>query len=118
MPHAPRAKRGYIAGASPTAKNVAALFMRREEMLNEEQKAYIKRLCASDAALADARRLTQRFATMVSNLEGENLDGWLEKAAGCEATVMKRFASGLEKDLERCARVFPRSGRTGRWRAS
>src|SRR5215218_859448 len=32
--HAPRAKRGSIAGASPTAKNVAALFMRRQEMLN------------------------------------------------------------------------------------
>ena len=42
IPHAPRAKRGSIAGASPTAKNVAALFMRREEMLNGEQKAYLE----------------------------------------------------------------------------
>jgi transposase len=87
--HAPRAKRGSIAGASPTAKNVAALFMRREEMLNEEQKEYLERLCASDAALADARRLTQEFAKMVRDLEGEKLDGWLEEAAGCEAQVMK-----------------------------
>ncbi|MDP9476722.1 MAG: transposase [Actinomycetota bacterium] len=97
--HAPRAKRGSIAGASPSAKNVAALFMRRAEMLNGEQKAYLGRLCASDPALADARRLTQDFAGMVRELEGEKLDGWLEEAAGCEAEVMKKFAASLKKDL-------------------
>jgi AcrR family transcriptional regulator len=36
----PRARRGSIAGLSPTSKNVAALFMRREDKLSEEQKAY------------------------------------------------------------------------------
>ena len=50
----PRARRGSIAGLSPTSKNVAALFVRREEKLSEEQKAYLGRLCGSDEALADA----------------------------------------------------------------
>jgi transposase len=99
LPLAPRAKRGSIAGASPTAKNVAALFMRREEMLNAEQKEYLERLCASDAALADARRLTQEFAKMVRNLEGEKLDRWLEEAEASGASAMKKFATGLKKDL-------------------
>jgi transposase len=99
VPLAPRAKTGSIAGASPTAKNVAALFMRREEMLNVEQKEYLDRLCASERALADARRLTQQFAKMVRNLEGEKLDGWLEESAGCEAQVVKKFAASLKKDL-------------------
>jgi len=98
--HAPRAKRGSIVGASPTAKNVAALFMRREEMLNEEQKECLEKLYTSDAALADARRLAQDFAKMVRNLEGDKLDGWLEEAARCEASVMKKFAVGLKKDLD------------------
>ena len=97
--HVPRAKRGTIAGASPTAKNVAALFMRKDEMLNEEQEGYLGRLCTSDAALADARRLTQDFTRMVRDLAGEKLDGWLAEAAGCEASVMKKFAAGLKKDL-------------------
>jgi hypothetical protein len=44
--HAPRAKKGSIAGASPSAKNVAALFMRREEKLNKEQKEYPEVGCA------------------------------------------------------------------------
>ena len=74
--------------------------MRREEMLNGEQKEYLGKLCDSDPALADARRLTQGFAKMVRNLEGEKLDGWLEEAAGCEASVMKKFAAGLKKDLD------------------
>ena len=107
---APKAKRGSIAGASPTAKNVAALFMRREEMLNGEQKAYLGRLCASDPALADTRRLTQEFAKMVRNLEGEKLDGWLGEAEASEAQVMNKFAAGLKKDL-----VAVRAGLTEEW---
>ena len=73
--------------------------MRREGMLNGEQEEYLQRLCASDPALADARRLTQDFAGMVRDLEGEKLDGWLEEAVRCEAEVMKKFAGGLKKDL-------------------
>lgn len=100
LTYAPRAKKGSTAGASPTAKNVAALFMRRDERLNEEQKEYLQRLCTSDAALADARRLTQDFAGMVRSLEGEKLDGWLEESEASEAQVMNKFAAGLKKDLE------------------
>lgn len=69
-----------MAGLSPTAKNVAALFMRREEKLTEGQKEYLERLCGADEALADAQRLTKDFAKMVRDLEGEKLDGWLEEA--------------------------------------
>ena len=61
-------------------------------------------LCASDAALSDARRLTQHFARMVRNLEGEKLDGWLEEAETSEAQVMKKFAAGLtRRTSQRCA---------------
>jgi transposase len=111
LPLAPRTKRGTIAGAAPTAKNVAALFMRREEMLNGEQKEYLDRLCgASDAALADARRLTQEFAKMVRSLEGEKLDRWLEEAEALGASVMEKFATGLRKDLSAV-----RAGLTEEW---
>jgi transposase len=73
--------------------------MRREEMLNGEQKECLDRLCVSDRALAAARRLRQEFAKMVRSLQGEELDGWLEEAAGCEASVVKKFAASLKKDL-------------------
>jgi transposase len=108
--HVPKAKKGSIAGASPSAKNVAALFMRREEKLNKEQKEYLGRLCASDGALADARRLTQEFAGMVRGLEGEKLNGWVAEAGASEAEAMRKFAAGLKKDY-----AAVRAGLTESW---
>jgi transposase len=96
----PRAKAGSVAGLSPTAKNVAALFMRHEVKLDEEQEAYLKRLCQADEALADTRRLTQEFAEMVRRLEGEDLEGWLKDAEESSSTAMRSFALGLRKDLD------------------
>ncbi len=81
-----------MAGLSPTPKNVAALFVRREEKLTEEQKEYIQRLYDADEALADGRRLTREFSEMVRNLEGEKLGRWLEEAAACKASAMGSFA--------------------------
>ena len=86
--------------------------MRREEKLSEEEAAYLKRLCASDPAVADAQRLTQWFARIVCDRECEELDGWLEEAEASEALAMKRFAAGLKKDLS-----APRYGTRRRGRA-
>ncbi|WP_327286736.1 ISL3 family transposase [Rubrobacter aplysinae] len=109
-PRAPKAKKGSIAGVSPTARNMSALFMRRQEKLDAEQKAYLDRLCASDAALADAYRLTQEFAKMVRKLDGEKLDGWLAEADASQAEVMRKFAAGLNKDI-----AAVRAGLTESW---
>jgi transposase len=95
----PRAKAGSVGGLSPTAKNVAALFMRHEEKLDEEQEEYLKRLCEADEALADTRRLTQEFACMVRRLQGVDLDGWLKDAEKSNSPAMRSFALGLKKDL-------------------
>jgi len=106
----PRARKGAVAGSFPSAKNVAALFMRRQEKLSAEQEDYLERLQALDPALADARRLTQEFAGMVRNLAGGELDGWLEQAEASEASVVRRFAAGLRKDLRAV-----RAGLTEEW---
>jgi transposase len=112
-PRSPKAKKGSIAGSSPTARNVAALFMRREEKLDEEQKAYLDRLGASDGALADARRMAQDFARMVRGLDGGKLDGWLAGAEASEAEVMRKFAAGLKKDLPAVRAGLTESWSTG-----
>ena len=88
----PRARAGSVAGLSPTAKNVAALFMRHEEKLDEEQEEYLERLCEADEALADTRGLTQEFAEMVGRLEGEELDGWLRDAEESGRTLQRSAA--------------------------
>ena len=105
-----RARKGSVAGQSPSSKNVSALFMRREEKLSREQKEYLERLCDAEEVLADARRLTQNFAKMVRNLEGDKLDGWLDEAEVCAAPAMRNFATGLKKDLDAV-----RAGLTEKW---
>lgn len=109
-PRAPKAKKGSIAGVSPTARNMAALFMRREKKLDKEQKEYLDRLCASDGALEDAYRLTQDFGKMVRGLDGEKLDEWLAEANASQAEVMRKFAAGLNKDI-----AAVRAGLTESW---
>ena len=107
----PRARVGSVAGLSPTAKNVAALFMRHQEKLDEEQSEYLERLCGADEALADTRLLTQEeFAQMVRRLEGEDLEGWLKDAEESNSTAMRSFALGLRKDLDAV-----RAGLTQEW---
>ena len=106
----PRARRGSIAGLSPTSKNVAAVFVRRDEKFSQEQKEYLGRLRGADEALADAHRLTQDFAAMVRNLEGGKLDGWLQEAEACKAPAMRNFAAGLRKGLSAL-----RAGLTEAW---
>lgn len=106
----PRARRGAVAGSFPSAKNVAALLMRRKERLSAEQAAYLERLGEVDDAVANTRRLTQDFAAMVRSLQGQRLDGWLEEAENSEASVMRRFAAGLRKDL-----AAVRAGLTEPW---
>jgi transposase len=75
--------------------------MCRGEKLSPEQKECLRRLCASEKAVVDARRLTQEFAKMARGLEGEKLDGWLKEAEASEATVMGKFAAGLKKETSR-----------------
>ncbi|CAN5136838.1 ISL3 family transposase [soil metagenome] len=94
----------------PTARQAAALFLKRGEKLTNEQEAYLDRLGALDEALADAYRLTREFASMVRGLEGEKLDDWLKAADASKATRMRRFAKGLKKDLPAV-----RAGLTEKW---
>lgn len=89
---------------------MAALLMRCEEKLDEEQEAYLGRLCEADGALADTRRLTQEFSEMVGRLEGEDLDGWLKDAEKSRSIAMRSFAAGLRKDLNAV-----RAGLTQKW---
>jgi len=94
----------------PTARQAAALFLKRSEKLTTDQEAYLDRLGTLDKTLAEAYLLTQEFAGMVRGLEGEKLDEWLEEVDASEAAVMRRFAKGLKKDLSAV-----RAGLTESW---
>ena len=70
----------------------------------------MEHLQAADAAVASAYRLTQRFATMVRERQGERLEAWLAEADAGEVPALRRFATGLRADL-----AAVRAGLTARW---
>jgi len=94
----------------PTARQVAALFLRRPDDLTAEQRAYLQRLHTLDPVLAATYRLTQGFATLVRERQGELLDGWLAEANAAEGSTLQRFAASLAEDLHAV-----RAGVTERW---
>jgi len=95
---------------TPTARRVAGLFLRRSADLKPEQRAYLARVQQADVTLATAYRLTQDFAAMVRERQGERLDAWLTEADACEVPALRRFAQGLRADL-----AAVRAGLTEEW---
>ena len=98
------------AAPTPTARHVAALFLRRPEDLDAEEQAYLTRLRAADATVAAASDLTQAFATMARERTGDALDGWLDEATACATPALGRFAKGLRADYDAV-----RAGLTEEW---
>lgn len=88
------------AAPPPTARHVAALFLRRQADLQPEERAYLDRLRAADAAVATAYRLTQDFATLARERGGGGVDAWLAEAEGAEVPALRGFAKGLRADLD------------------
>ncbi len=98
------------AAPTPTARHVAGLFLRRLADLKPEQRVYLERVQQADATLATAYRLTQDFAVMVRERQGERLDAWLTEAEACELPALQRFAKGSRADLDAV-----RAGLTETW---
>jgi len=84
----------------PTARQVAGLSLRRPEQRTAGQQAYLERARQTDDAVAIAYALTQDFATMLRERQGIALAGWLSSASESGIPELRRFASGLESDLE------------------
>jgi transposase len=60
---------------------------------------YLDQLCAMDADLARAYRLTQAFLAMVRERRGRDLEAWITAATDSGSDALARFAHGLQEDL-------------------
>jgi len=93
-----RAASALTSVRGPSAREVALLFLRRPADRTDDQTAYVERLLQEDADIAAAYAVTQDFATMLRQREGERLDTWIETAARSGGDDLKRFALGLRDD--------------------
>jgi transposase len=81
-----------------TARQVALLFLRRPVDLTETQQALLKHLRDGDSTIAASYMLTQAFAEMLRERQGERLEAWIEEVARSDNRELRRFASGLQED--------------------
>jgi transposase len=82
-----------------SARRVASLMVYRRERLSERQAAYLMPVCAADAAIGEAYRLTQEFLGMVRERRGDQLADWIAAAQGSDLAEVRRYAIGLRADL-------------------
>jgi len=76
------------------------LILKREENRDEDDKQQIIQLQAQHAELAEAIALTQDFAALVRQRQGEELQSWLQRAATSCLRPFQGFANGLWEDYE------------------
>jgi transposase len=94
----------------PTARHVAALMLRRAEVLTAQEQTYLERLAAADATVATIGHLVQSFTTMVRERAGERLAEWFEAVERSDVPSLQRFARGLRAD-----EAAVRAGLTEAW---
>ncbi|CAN5520322.1 hypothetical protein BH24CHL1_BH24CHL1_16910 [soil metagenome] len=85
---------------TPTARHVAGLFLRQAEQVTSEERRYLDLLREQDVHVAALYQLTQRFTTMVRERRDHDLDSWLEAAQAAAIAPLRRFATGLIRDLD------------------
>ncbi len=98
------------ADKAPTPRHIAMLFIRRGADLKDEQRTMVDRVCTADTAFAVAYQLTQDFAALLREREGEALDAWIAAASASEVAELQRFAQGLLPDI-----AAVRAGLTLEW---
>jgi transposase len=83
-----------------TVRGATGLILKREENRDADDQQQISKLQEQHAELAEAIELTQDFAALVRQRQGEALKSWLERAAASCLGPFQRFANGLWEDYE------------------
>ena len=93
-----------------TPRQAAFLFLRPPTELTSAEQDDLLRMQAKDDILSTIYVLTQDFAAMLRERQGEHLDGWLERAATSDCPDLQRFANGIRRDY-----AAVRAGLTLEW---
>ncbi len=82
----------------PSPRHAASLLVQRPERLTDDDRAYLHRLCAQSPTIATASVLTNEFAAMLRERQGQRLDDWLTQAKDSGIKELSAYARGLETD--------------------
>lgn len=89
----------YTGAQGPSARMVSYTLICPPAERVREAQMYLDQLCAMDAGIARAHRLSQAFLAMVRERRGAHLKAWMAEAMHSGLDALVRFARGLQDDL-------------------
>lgn len=103
-PSAPRAPRSRWRPPSP--RQATRLLTTAADMLQSDERKFVKNLRAACPAIASAADLARRFHVLLTSRDADALDPWLDDALN---SAIASFARGLKRDIDavRAALTLP-----------
>jgi transposase len=89
----------YTRSQGPSARAVSFVMVCQAAKRARAAQLYLDQLCAMDADIAQAYRLTHAFLAMVRERRGRDLEAWITAATDSGIDELVRFARGLREDL-------------------
>ncbi|MEU5994980.1 ISL3 family transposase [Spirillospora sp. NPDC047418] len=89
-----------LAPPAPTVRQVTGWLTRHPDSLTEDERPQLKDLLERCPELDAARGHVRRFATMLTDLSGQDLRQWIDDVRAAGLTGLSSFANGLEQDLD------------------
>jgi len=89
----------YTRSQGPSARAVSFVMVCPAAKRARAAQLYVDQLCAMDADIARAYRLTHAFLAMARERRGRDLEAWITAAAASGIDALARFACGLRKDM-------------------
>jgi transposase len=95
-----KAVREAAEGRAPAPRTLVWWLLGSREKLTEEQVAFLERLKTACPKIATAQELVLEFLAMARRREGDQLEGWVMRAAASGVAELKSFGTGLRRDWE------------------
>jgi transposase len=89
----------YTRPQGPSARAVSFVMVCPAAHRSDDAQRYLEQLCAMDADIARAYRLSHVFLAMVRERRGADLEAWMAEAMHSGIDELARFARGLQEDL-------------------
>ena len=105
-----RPEKAPLAEAPPTVRDVTNWLCRRPDTLTEDERPRLKAILDRCPELQAASGQVRAFATMITDLTGQDLPHWMATAREAGLPGISSFAKGLEQDLDDVTQ-----GLTTRW---
>jgi transposase len=88
----------YTRPQGPSARAVSFVMVCPAARRSDDAQRYLEQLCAMEADIARAYRLSQAFLAMVRERRGADREAWRAEAMHSGIEELARFARGLQED--------------------